>query len=1206
MKRISCLVVITFSFFVIFLQTGKLWAQANRASITGTVTDSSGALIPGVEVTATNTATGVPTKTVSNGDGIYVVPNLPPGPYSVEFKRDGFETLKREAITLISTEVARLDATLQVGAVTSQITVTANAPVLDLEKPSEGTNMNGKIVTELPLSIYGGGRSVEDFAVALTPGYSPYSSPYGAVINGGQWFTKDYTVDGTSGTANVQGDSMESGPTMEAVEELQAQTSGLDAQSATTGGGVIAFNLKSGTNSLHGSAFLYGHNEILDANTWTNDYTGTRKPQERAWDYGFSLGGPIIKNKTFFFGAFERFQQTDFRLNSGSNSVPTQAFMNGDFSALLGGNLCSGDNGTGPCSGYPASANPAPIMVTDTNGQSLQARIGMIYNQAQVDGNGNAEQFAGNIIPPGMISPVAQKVNAFYQDYAPQFGGIDNNSRGLLQGSPNQTPNQFVVKIDHILRDQDRLSASWIYNHRPRILDDSGGLWQAGTTNGGPLSNGRYQIYWSHEFRVSETHTFSPHVLNVLNFTYNLDYNASRPTDPGDWNSQLGFGSTGADTFPLISFQDGSAGHSETFLGNTWQGNVSGANIITGDSVTWTKGKHNFTFGGDFRAHQINSRSGSGALSFGFTYLSTAGLGYPYDGFGYASFLLGQVDNKASETVAYNLYGRQKGMSLFAQDSYKVTPKLTLSMGLRWDYNFRFHEKNGNWANFDQTAIDPTYGIPGALVFAQNGSDSFEKNEYGRNFGPSLGFAYQVLPKTVVRGSFGLIYNPVGVTFFDGVPDGFAPQLGTNTTNNFNWDAPGGGGNYPGVVTKATAGMDPTLLFPEVSVDPRALELGYSEAFNFGVEQELTPNMRLEVGYIGNRGHHLTDTSLAWNEGPTSTFLRLQNQGLGQGAYNDYICDPGTAASDNVPYPYAGFCGPILSAIAPFPHMAQSEVNYWGYANLLYVGVPLGQSFYDSMVVDLVKRTGRGLTMDLSYTWSRQEGDSYSAEQEDNGYYTGIQDFSNMRQATHAVTGYDLAHVVKGFVAYQLPFGRGQRWLASQNRIVNGVLGGWTITGVVLYNTGQPFEPSAANPYWPLWGDIYPVFNLTGFNGPSSPGGFVPVGPSGNVPATNFYMPADIASNPAPGVLPPSPVTSALRCPGQANEDASILKDFPMSEGRYRLSFRAEFYNLFNRHYYNIDGCGGTHTSIGASNFGEITGVADNPRQGQFAVRFEF
>jgi len=242
------------------LLTGLARGQANRATITGTVMDSSGAVVAGADVTATNTADNVETKTVSNDVGIYVVPNLPPGRYSVEFTKAGFETDVLPSVTLESTQVLRLDATLKVGNVTEAVTVTSEAPVLEEERPSVGTNMSTKIVNELPLSIYSGGRFIEDFAVAITPGYSPISSPYGAVVNGGQWFTKDYTVDGTSGTADVQGNSMQNGPSMEAVEELQATTSGLDVQSSITGGGVIAFNLKSGTNKLHGSGFIYGRN----------------------------------------------------------------------------------------------------------------------------------------------------------------------------------------------------------------------------------------------------------------------------------------------------------------------------------------------------------------------------------------------------------------------------------------------------------------------------------------------------------------------------------------------------------------------------------------------------------------------------------------------------------------------------------------------------------------------------------------------------------------------------------------------------------------------------------------------------------------------------------------------------------------------------------------------------------------------------------
>ena len=277
-----------FSFAVLTAMTGQAaWGQANRATITGIVTDSTGALVAGVDVTATNTGTNVPTKAVSNQDGIYVIPNLFPGQYSVEFVKDGFETVVRPAVGLNSTQEARIDVALKVGAASETVTVDSGAPILDMDTASVGTNMKADVVNDLPLNINRGGRFVETFAVAITPGYSVLSSPYGAVVNGGQWFAKDYTIDGTSGTSNIRGDSMDGGPSMEAVEEVQAQTSGLDAQSSITGGGVMAFNLKSGTNTLHGSAFLYGHNELLDANTWTNDNEEVRKPKDR--DMGLRL-----------------------------------------------------------------------------------------------------------------------------------------------------------------------------------------------------------------------------------------------------------------------------------------------------------------------------------------------------------------------------------------------------------------------------------------------------------------------------------------------------------------------------------------------------------------------------------------------------------------------------------------------------------------------------------------------------------------------------------------------------------------------------------------------------------------------------------------------------------------------------------------------------------------------------------------------------
>ena len=204
-------------------------------------------------------------------------------------------------------------------------------------------------------------------------------------------------------------------------------------------------------------------------------------------------------------------------------------------------------------------------------------------------------------------------------------------------------------------------------------------------------------------------------MLNVLNFTSAFDDNEAVPADPGEWNSQA-TASTGADNFPVISFNAGNqynqTGIDETYLGNTWQGHISGAVVTTGDTLTWSKGRHNLSFGGEFVAHEVNNsahnslgQNGNGAYSYGFNYLPTAGAGYPYDGFGFATYMLGLV-NQASQSVAYNLYGRQKEIVLFAQDSYKMTPKLTVNLGLRWNYNTRFNEKNGNWANFDPTVTD--------------------------------------------------------------------------------------------------------------------------------------------------------------------------------------------------------------------------------------------------------------------------------------------------------------------------------------------------------------------------------------------------------------------------------------------------------------------------------------------------------------------
>ncbi|MBV9266790.1 MAG: carboxypeptidase regulatory-like domain-containing protein, partial [Acidobacteriaceae bacterium] len=363
----------------LFTCAGLITGQANRSTLTGTVTDPSGAVVAGVDVTAKNLGTGVEEHATTNGDGIYSILNLFPGNYSLSFSKQGFQGIELPSITLLSTQVAKIDEPLAISTTSQTVTVTSPAPILDTETAEQGTHLTGQVVTDLPLNV-SGGRQIEQFAYALTPGYSATSNTYDAVVNGTQGFTKDFTVDGTSGTAQIQGDAIEIGPSMEAIQEVESQTSGLSAQNAITNGGVIMFNIKSGSNQFHGSAFGYGHNEILDARVWGNP----DKPKSRFWDYGASIGGPIRKDKTFFFGTFERYQQNDFTLgplgaNGGAQTVPTTAFLNGDFSGLL---------------------NTSTVLGTDIHGNPIYA--GAIFNPKDP-----GAVFPGNVIPSSMFSSVS-------------------------------------------------------------------------------------------------------------------------------------------------------------------------------------------------------------------------------------------------------------------------------------------------------------------------------------------------------------------------------------------------------------------------------------------------------------------------------------------------------------------------------------------------------------------------------------------------------------------------------------------------------------------------------------------------------------------------------------------------------------------------------------------------------------------------------
>ena len=379
-----------------------------------------------VEVTATNPSTNISTHSKTNADGIYKLLNLPIGGYTLSFSKTGFTTLERKGIELHVRQVAEVNAQLAVGATTGTVTVVGSVPILQTETAAVTTNLTNQSVTELPLNV-DGGRTLSKFMFSYVPGVE--GDDYDSHILGSLSKSKEVMIDGTSAVAQIGGYLNESQPPMESVEEFQVTTVGVRADEGRTGGGVFRYDLKSGSNQWHGSGLLYLHNEALDANSWSNNYHGFTRPDDRLYDYGASFGGPILRNKTFFFAAWERYTFGNYGLGGLSSTVPTTAFLNGDFSALL---------------------DTTKPIGTDSGGHP-------VYKGAIID-PATGLAFPGNVIPANRFSPVSQNIIAIYKgQYQPLSPGLTNNNAMPSNVAPWSQSNGLSIKLDHILNDKHRL-----------------------------------------------------------------------------------------------------------------------------------------------------------------------------------------------------------------------------------------------------------------------------------------------------------------------------------------------------------------------------------------------------------------------------------------------------------------------------------------------------------------------------------------------------------------------------------------------------------------------------------------------------------------------------------------------------------------------------------------------------------------------------
>ncbi|PYU44324.1 MAG: hypothetical protein DMG54_09650 [Acidobacteria bacterium] len=1188
---------------------GALCAQIDKATISGTVTDESGAVVPNVRVTATNVETGVRYAAQSNDSGIYRIAALPIGDYSLDFEKSGFKKLSRTGLNVATGQVAEIDVQMLIGGVAEVVQVNSDNVLLETETTSVGTLMTASALKDLPLDINssGVGRDITSFIysnVATTSGGN-----WVGHIGGSQDKSKNVLVDGVDATAGLQGFVQNIG--MEAVQEMNVQISGTSAEGASTGGGTILLELKSGTNQLHGSAFGFLQNEALNANRWDNNFFGIPRQRSRFEDWGASAGGPIRKNHTFLFGAYERFHNVQNTFSPNTSTAPTNAFLNGDFSALLGG---------------PLMINGA--RATDACGRPIN--IGEIYDPSNkvVQGNNTCYQpFPGNIIPQAQLSPIAMNIaNKVYRNgYAPTGPGLINNFPAFT-GVPEVLSTHLDLKLDHNINSKQRVSGAynwWGYKYS----GPGPGLWQTKSSNGGPLSSGDTQPQHDWSVRFQHFYTLSPTLLNTFSYVYNEHRAQDSPPSTFD-AGKIGIPGTNGKNFPTMNFVDnggaGVNGITETTIGPPYSDRYAYTNYVAADTVAWMRGRHNFKFGGDFQARGVNGLYDGGVRAYNFrneTFAPNDPAVLPFVGFAFANFMLGQVHDGA-QSVSTALYGRRKHMSLFASDDFKVSRRLALNLGLRWDVNRRFHEKNGHWANFDIAANRGIWGnFNGGWDWAQNGDSSFEKNQNYHQFGPQLGAAYQLRNNLVLRGHYGITYSPLALNQWNGVPAFYPPGFtagafgfaGTNTVVNnipfvpaFNWDTTSGA--YAGTAIFPARVPDQSNISGGVAyVWPDALTMGMVQNWNLGAEYLLGKSTVFSLNYLANHGSHLHDGSIWPNAFPTqSTYLKLFNSGH----VADSVTDPASAAAAGVAYPFPGFSGLAYQAITPYPQISSQAP-----ANLFLVNAGLATSSYRALVAEVRSKDAHGLTMDLNYTFSRAEGTPSNtfgynafADQASGSVFT--QDPYLVPKLTDTLAPWDHTHEVKGYVLYDLPFGSGKQWKTSKGWLNDYVLGGWTLGAQLSYHSGEPLGTVPAGTQYLGWSGLFAqrnssvslanpfkTLNLNWVANPNGPD-------SGSL----FFNPSAF-SQPAPGTFSSEQHSymGYLRNWAWADEDLNIAKRFRFGphERHYALSLRAQFFDVFNRHHW-----GTPNLQMNSPLFGHVTGLCSNcavsNRYGQLGARFEW
>jgi hypothetical protein len=1148
MPRLHVVLLSLFSAIALFGQ--------DRGTITGVITDTAGASVPEAKVTITNPRTGLNQSTMTGGDGSFSVPYLPVGSYTVAVEKAGFRKAEATGIAVNVTSTARVDIQLEVGQVQETVEVTGEAPPIVSERSDLGLVVNTKTINDLPLTLSGGLRDNLAFTI-LTPGVIYNQGDANTLrIGGGLSAGHSMLLDGAESNSERRNDAAFQAVSTDAIAEFKVITNGYSAEYGRTANGILNFTTKSGTNELHGSGFEYFRNEKLNARS----FFSADRAIVRQNNFGGTLGGPVYlpklydgRNKAFWFFSYEKaiYRQGS---PSGFTSIPPEALRNGDFSQWK-----------------------------DANGNVIP-----IYDPATTKVVGDQivrEQFPGNKIPAGRISQTAATINKYFPptDLPTLFNNIHT------VGNPGADQNVWSIKGDYAFTSNSRISGLFSRQF-------FGSPEQIGPFPG-PLAQNFNGAGTNKFYRLNHDQVFSPTLLNHITFGWNkrdvIEFFSSRYYDIPEADRAIialkGAVSTNitGNVQPPPAYNLGDGYQPVGFWidtlspSRTWQISEQLANI---------RGPHSLKFGfsfirQDYKRFDCNGCAGQVDFDPKTTGLPGAA---GQTGSAYAAFLLGLPSHGTFHWPGDFSFG-QPYYAGFVQDDWKVNRRLTLNLGLRYELPFPKKESESRVSNLCMNCPNPAAdGYPGALQFAGNGpgrtgQDSFldvRKNAWG----PRAGFAFQAFPTFVVRGGGGIFY--------------VAEREGGNAdrgTTGF------GGGND---VTSPDGGVSPALLldqgFPSFphppTIDPglglfgtvpfAARYAGYAPKmydWNLTLEKGIGSSSVFRVSYQATIGVALLSNREQLNQ-VDPKYLSLQ-----QVLFLPISSDAAKAAGIGKPFPSFPDDRSVAQALRPFP-------QYTGFDHDVDSDTT-GHSTYHALTASFEHRYANGLWFLTSYTFSKLIS-NVQGENPGLGGFTGNGDASTQnaydRRADKAISNQDVPHHLVLAYSYELPIGRGKKYLANSNAIAQGVFGGWKISGVHQYQTGYPLRVISTQDVGLYAGTIranlitgVPLKNPA-FNGDPNSAPYIN-------PAA-FQRPPNFTFGTSPANLP------WLRSPGILSEDISLGKDFFLWNEGSRLEFKASAFNIANRvQFGGID-----NTVEHTGSFGVLSSQVNRPREIQLSLRLLF